>query len=306
MFKFSRFIFLLTLLSIIAGSCNRGPYPGYDKTDTGLYFKITRGNSDKQLPSNGDVLSVELSYYLADNDSLLFSTLNSKQPLLLPVQQSRFSGDINEGLLMITEGDSASFILKADSFLVYYVGMTELPPYIKPESMLRFELKVLHHKTSDEYMKEQKVMQEKYEVKMNELRQQEKPERDAWLKENKITVSPTQSGLYFIQTKAGTGARVEQGDLVKAHYTGYFLNGQVFDSSEGAKEPFSFVAGRGEVIPGWDETVLMMRAGGKARIIVPSELAYGESHPDYPIPPYSTLVFDLEIVGVEKSSQQPK
>lgn len=302
MYKFSKFFLFVSILSFIAYSCNKGPYPGYDKTDSGLYYKITRGESGKQLPSQGDVLSVELSYYLADKDSLLFSTFSTNEPMFLPIEQSRFQGDINEGLLMITEGDSASFILKADSFLIYYVGMTELPPYIKAESMLRFEIRVLQHKTSDEYMKEQKVMQEKHEAKMAELMQQEKIDREAWLKENKITVSPTPSGMYFIQQKAGTGQKVESGDLVRAHYTGYLLDGQVFDSSEESKEPFSFAAGRGEVIPGWDEAVMMMRVGGKARIILPSELAYGESRPDFPIPPYATLVFDLEIVGVEKSS----
>lgn len=296
--------FLFAAIIVMTISCQRGPYPGYDSTDSGLYYKIVRGSSDKQLPSEGDVLTVDLSYYLHETDSLLFTSVNSQQPVILPVQKSMYGGDINEGLMMITEGDSASFIIKADSFLIYNVGMTQMPPYIKPESMFRFEIKVLNHKTSAEYMAEQKIKMEEYEVRLNELKQQEAIDRDAWLKENNINVKPTASGLYFIQQKAGTGQKVEHGDLVKAHYTGYFLNGQVFDSSVESPEPFSFVAGRGEVISGWDEAVMMMRVGGKAKIILPSELAYGESNPQIPIPPFSTLIFELEIVGLDKADQK--
>ncbi len=296
--------YLMTALILFGISCQRGPYPGYESTDSGLYYKIKRGNSEKQLPSEGDVLTVELSYYLQENDSLLFTSVNSQQPVMLPVQKSLFNGDINEGLMMITEGDSASFIVKADSFLVFNVGMTEMPPYVKPESMFRFEVKVLSHKTSAEYMAEQNQRMEEYDAMLGEMKQQEIIDRDAWLQENKIQVKPTASGLYFIQEKVGTGLKVEQGDLVKAHYTGYFLNGQVFDSSVESPEPFSFVAGRGEVITGWDEAVMMMRVGGKAKIILPSELAYGESNPNIPIPPFSTLIFDLEVVGIEKADQK--
>jgi FKBP-type peptidyl-prolyl cis-trans isomerase FkpA len=298
------FYYLIISVIVLSNACQRGPYPGYEKTETGMYYKISRGNSDKQLPAEGDVLTVDLSYYLQENDSLLFTSFNSNEPVILPIQKPRFKGDINEGLLMITEGDSGSFIIKADSFLIYNVGMTQMPPYVTSESMFRFEIKVLNHKTSAEFMAEQKLMQEKRDAQMAELKQQEPIDRDAWLKENNITVKPTQSGLYFIQIKAGTGQKVESGDLIKAHYTGYLLNGQQFDSSVGSAEPFSFVAGRGDVIPGWDEAVMMMREGGKAKIILPSELAYGESRPDFPIPPYATLIFELEIVGIEKTSQK--
>ncbi len=290
----------------MAIACSRSPYTGYDKTDTGLYYKIERGNSEKQLPIEGDVLTVEMSYYLQENDSLLFSAKDASEPIMLPVQKSLFAGDINEGLFMITEGDSASFIVKADSFLIYNVGLNEMPPFITAESMLRFEIKVLSHKTKDEYMAEMQVRLEQERQLLEELKKQEAIDRDAWLKENNINVKPTASGLIFIQQHAGNGPKVEPGDKVSAHYTGYFLNGQKFDSSVGAPEPFAFIAGKGQVIQGWDEAVLMMRKGGKARIILPSEIAYGESDPRSPIPPYATLVFDIEIVDVEKTSTKTK
>jgi FKBP-type peptidyl-prolyl cis-trans isomerase len=296
--KFQLQIIILSVLLASVFSCQRGPYPGFDKSDTGLYYKIIRGNSDKELPTEGDVLTLELSYFLHSNDSLLFTTKNSPEPLELPVQKPLYNGDINEGLRMITEGDSAVFIIKADSFLMNNVGMMQMPPYIDSESMFRFELKVLKHKTSAEYMTEMNLRREQYEKMLEEMKAQEHIERAQWLEENNIKVKPTQSGLYFIPEKAGTGAKIERGDLVKAHYTGYFLNGQVFDSSRESPQPFEFLVGRGEVIQGWDEAVLMMKVGGKARIILPSELAYGERGSGQ-IGPNEALIFEVELFGIK-------
>jgi len=296
-----KLFFVSLALIVVFTACRKNPYPGFDKSDTGLYYKIERGNSERALPVEGDVLTIEMSYYLQDNDSLIFSAKDAVAPIMLPVQKSLFAGDINEGLFMITEGDNASFIVKADSFLIYNIGINEMPPFITAESMLRFEIKVLAHKTKDEYMAEMQVRLEQERQMFDEMRKQEVIDREAWLKENNITVKPTASGLYFIQKQAGSGVKVEPGDKVSAHYTGYYLNGQVFDSSVDAPQPFAFVAGNAQVIQGWDEAVMMMRKGGKARIILPSEIAYGQSDPRSPIPPFSTLVFDLEIVDVEKT-----
>lgn len=294
-------IYLSIIALAITMGCKKSPYPGYESTKDGLYHKIERGGSTKELPKIGDVLTLEMSYYLHDNDSILFDGKSFNQPIELPVQEPFFKGDINEGLFMITEGDVASFIVKADSFLIHNVGMTQMPPFIKPTSMLRFEMKILKHKTQDEYMQEAKLRKEQQDAILEEYRAKETPERESYLKENNITVKPTAEGLYFTLTKKGNGPKVENGDLVSAHYTGYFLNGEKFDSSENSPSPFQFIAGKGDVIKGWDLAVVMMKKGDKARIVIPSSLAYGESRPDFPIPPYSSLVFDIEIVEVEKT-----
>lgn len=81
---------IIAIAIILAIACSRSPYPGYDKTDNGLYYKIERGNSEKQLPVEGDVLTVEMSYYLQENDSLLFSAKDASEPIMLPVQKSLF------------------------------------------------------------------------------------------------------------------------------------------------------------------------------------------------------------------------
>lgn len=293
----------LLLILFIMYNCERSPFSGFDKTKDGLYHRIIRGPSTKPLPSYGDYLYVLANFYLHDNDSLLFDISNEAEPWLILIEKPYFKGDLSEGLLMITEGDSASFIVKADSFFIYHFNMLaeEVPYYINPTSMLRIEMKVLKHKTKDEFIQEQKLLAYARQKQLEELKKQELIDLEKYIKDNNITVKPTESGLYFILTKSGTGKRVKKGDLVKVHYTGYFLNGQMFENSVSSNYPLEFVAGRNEVIKGWDEAVLKMREGDKARLIIPSWLAYGESEPDLPIPPYSTLIYDIEVVKIEST-----
>ena len=97
----------------------------------------------------------------------------------------------------------------------------------------------------------------------------------------------------------GTGEEALVGNRVTVHYTGKFVDGRVFDSSVSRNEPFQFVLGGGQVIKGWDQGIVGMRVGGKRILSIPPELGYGPS--DYgPIPGGSTLVFEVELLKVEK------
>ncbi|MFN3492464.1 MAG: FKBP-type peptidyl-prolyl cis-trans isomerase [Anaerolineales bacterium] len=109
----------------------------------------------------------------------------------------------------------------------------------------------------------------------------------------------TQSGLDFIELVEGKGKQAEAGKTVSVHYTGKFQDGRVFDSSVSRGEPLEFVLGQGMVIKGWDEGIAMMRVGGKAQLIIPPDLAYGEKGAGGVIPPDATLVFDVELVKVK-------
>jgi FKBP-type peptidyl-prolyl cis-trans isomerase len=108
----------------------------------------------------------------------------------------------------------------------------------------------------------------------------------------------TQSGLEYIEVEAGMGAQAEAGKTVSVHYTGKFQDGKVFDSSVSRGEPITFQLGRGNVIKGWDEGIALMKVGGKAQLIIPPALAYGERGAGGVIPPNATLVFDVELVSV--------
>lgn len=107
----------------------------------------------------------------------------------------------------------------------------------------------------------------------------------------------TESGLEYIEIEPGTGPRAQPGDQVTVHYTGTLEDGTEFDSSIGG-DPLPFVLGEGRVIPGWDEGIALMNVGGKARLIIPPELGYGEQGFG-PIPGGATLYFDVELISAE-------
>ena len=110
----------------------------------------------------------------------------------------------------------------------------------------------------------------------------------------------TASGLKYVDVKIGSGALPVKGKQVKVHYTGTLENGTKFDSSVDRKEPFTFVIGVGQVIPGWDEGVMGMKVGGKRKLIIPSKLGYGSRGAGGDIPPNATLLFDVELLDVAK------
>jgi len=115
------------------------------------------------------------------------------------------------------------------------------------------------------------------------------------------TTSESQE-LKIEDISVGEGVEVGEGDFVTVHYTGTLTDGAKFDSSIDRGEPFSFKVGAGEVIEGWDKGLLGMKVGGKRKLIIPSELGYGQEGAGGDIPPNSTLIFEIELLKVEKST----
>jgi peptidylprolyl isomerase len=113
-------------------------------------------------------------------------------------------------------------------------------------------------------------------------------------------MTKTMTGLKYTDLEVGTGKEAKKGLQVVVHYTGSFYpDGKVFDSSVSRGEPFSFRLGTGQVIKGWDEGVEGMKIGGKRHLVIPPELAYGESGAANVIPPNSTLQFDIELLELK-------
>ena len=106
------------------------------------------------------------------------------------------------------------------------------------------------------------------------------------------------SELIIEDLTVGDGATASAGQSVSVHYTGWLTNGQKFDSSVDRNEPFEFNLGRGQVIPGWDQGVAGMQVGGKRKLTIPPEMAYGSRGAGGVIPPNATLVFDVELLAV--------
>ncbi|MBM4134651.1 MAG: FKBP-type peptidyl-prolyl cis-trans isomerase [Nitrospira sp.] len=108
----------------------------------------------------------------------------------------------------------------------------------------------------------------------------------------------TDSGLQYIDLVEGKGRQAELGDQATVHYTGWLANGTKFDSSLDRGQPFSFRVGAGQVIKGWDEGIGTMKVGGKRKLIIPPDLAYGPRGAGNVIPPNATLTFDVELLGL--------
>ena len=109
----------------------------------------------------------------------------------------------------------------------------------------------------------------------------------------------TESGLRYKIIQEGDGKKASKGDMVSVHYKGQLLDGTVFDSSYKRKEPIDFTIGVGQVISGWDEGIQLLKVGDKARLVIPSNLAYGSQGAGGVIPPNAPLLFDVELLNVK-------
>ena len=119
---------------------------------------------------------------------------------------------------------------------------------------------------------------------------------------NLSEMTKTASGLYYLDMVVGTGEEAEEGREVTVHYTAWLHDGTLIDSSRTFDDPFSFILGVGEVIPGWEEGIPGMKVGGERKLVIPYQLAYGASG-NPTVPPYATLVFDVELLEVVVPSE---
>jgi len=301
--------------ALVITSCKKSPYPGYELSENGVYAKFyTQTNTDLKA-KEGDVVKLYMAYK-NNKDSVLFDSKmnknNGSEFIEFPLTKSSFKGSFEDALSMMSIGDSASFIISADSVYMKTFGAKEVPPYIEKGSMLNFVVKLIKitakadaEKERNEIMKEQKALAE---IRSNE---ETKIFAD-YIVSNKITAKPTQSGLYYIEKTKGNGAKPPIGSTVKVNYTGRLINGKIFDTSIEATakqanlydkrrpyEPIEFPLGTGKVIKGWDEGISLMSVGSKGQLIIPSNIAYGAQGAGEFIPPFSSLIFDVELVSFQ-------
>ena len=280
---------LLSMLigSFILSSCSYfSDYPGFKKTDSVLLYKFHEKNTTRKAEI-GDFMTVEMRYK-TNEDSLLFDGNGETIPLELvaPV----FPGDINEALGMMSKGDSATFVIRADSFLLRNAKLTRLPDFIDENSRIIFDIR-MHNMQSLEELEVEKESVRREGLKM------EAELINSYILENNIAVNQEISGLYYIPIRKGTGQQAKAGQRVSVHYTGKFLDGTLFDSSYSRGKPIEFELGRGYVIDGWEEGIAKMKKGGKSLLLIPSDLGYGEGRGE--IPPYTPLVFEVELIDVK-------
>lgn len=178
------------------------------------------------------------------------------------------------------------------------IGSVETAQADKPvEDVVITTLEVIRKGSEAKNFDAPKVFDEQFEV-IKQIREEELAAKQAEFEKAAEGFEQTESGLRYLITQPNeTGRAVEAGDMISVHYTGQFLDGEVFDSSIDRDKPIEFNVGTGRVIPGWDEGLQLLKVGEKATLIIPSNLAYGERGVG-PIPPNSTLKFDVEILDI--------
>lgn len=259
-----------------------------------IYIEEKRGSGP--TPTTEEMVKVNLTVTLLDG-SKIFSTADRGEPFEYQYGQNFDTKGLEEGVGMLRKGGKATLIVPQQIAYGAEARGEMIPSY----STIVYEVELLDMRSKEAYDKEIAEQQAQREAETEVRKVQEKIDRDQYLADNGIDVQPTASGLYYIETEKGTGTKAMPGNTVHVHYTGRLLDGTEFDSSAG-KDPLSFRLGGGQVIQGWDEAIGMMNEGGKATLVIPSEIAYG-ARESGPIPAYSTLVFEVELLTVEEAAQ---
>ncbi|MBS1772088.1 MAG: FKBP-type peptidyl-prolyl cis-trans isomerase [Bacteroidetes bacterium] len=303
----------LALATINFSSCKSG---GVQTTKEGLKYNILVDKNDGKTPGDSDVVKIKLRIYYSQpgkQDTLLVDWVknNGGQPIEIPVYaKPEFKSDWLVGLKHLTKGDSAIFMVPADSVIAMAAKtQTQLPPMFQKGGTLLYSVVLVGTKSQVEVKKEQAAMEQQQMAMQQEMANKageqmgidDKILQDYFAK-NHLNPTKTESGLYYIMVKEGTGEVVGKGKTVSLNYTGKLLNGETFDSNLDPKfshvEPLTYETGSGRTIKGWDEGVMLMKKGGKIKLFVPSPLAYGPMD-NGPIKANSILTFDMELLDVK-------
>lgn len=283
-----RTISIIIVLFVIS-SCTDNRYPGYSKTNTGIYFKLMSVGENEYQPNPGDYITADIIYKTI-KDSVFFSARRRFQ-----LTNSEYQGGIEECFAMLAQGEKGLFMISADDFFSKTLSVKR-PTFIEAESPMKVEITIITIQTVQQYENEKSA----FLKWIDDFGEYEKELLSQYIKDNKIHVKPTESGMIFIKTKPGNGRKVKKGDTIIVEYEGRFLDGKFFDSTIKRRESFSYVYGtEWQVVEGLDEAFGMMEEGEKAVVILPSDMAFGdEGSSTGIIPPFTSLIFEVEMKKV--------
>jgi FKBP-type peptidyl-prolyl cis-trans isomerase FkpA len=297
-------LMFLALAAMGLASCNGG----FNKGDGGLLYKIV---DDKSGPSIKEGDFMVFNYTVKnDADSVMQSTFEKgqPQPLTMPSLKGQPKGNIMSVFSLLSEGDSAIIKINIDTMTKGHPRPKELKgKYIV--YVIKMEKVIAKGNLSNEVFQGRV---QAYSKSMADVSKAKEPVAiKKYVADNKLQVTTTPSGLNYIVTKPGTGSLPAAGDTVVVNYTGTFVNGKGFDSNIKADavklklpinpmnpyKPIRFPLGVQGMIQGWNEAFLLFNKGTKAKLILPSSLAYGEQG-SQAIGPFTPLVFDVELVDI--------
>jgi len=262
----------------------------FTESEDGFKYKIVR-STDGVQPQDGSYVQYNLLQQ-DETDSVHFDSKDVQSPTIIPcsMEQWKASGPFYKALLLLGEGDSAIFKIPTKTLFSESIN-PQVPAGINPEGEMTF------------YVGVQDIMIQSELEEMMARESEAQLEKDiaaieSYLDDQGIQAESTESGLYYVIEKEGSGGQPQAGDKVNVHYTGTLLDGTKFDSSLDRGEPFAFNVGQGMVIRGWDEGIPLLREGGKATLYIPSTLAYGNRAAGPVIKPNSNLKFEVELISI--------
>ena len=262
------------VLLLLAFSCKKkSDYPGYTKSPPGLYYKLLIPGDGNKTPQPSDEVEVSIKGLIA-KDYVLFSS-----PFFLyKVSENTL---ISKAIGILNEGDSASFILKADSGF----ARTFHTDYFDSLTLGIKLLKILPKNSQDEPdIEEQRTLQR-------------------YLASAKNNYKLMPQGYYFSLLKITNGIEPVEGDEILIQYEGNFLNGESFDTGFKKNEMELTLGQPDQVIPGIEKAIYLMREGESAKIILPSQLAFGEGGSSTGIiPPYTSVIYKITLLKINKNS----
>jgi FKBP-type peptidyl-prolyl cis-trans isomerase FkpA len=291
--------YFLSALSLLAISATANAQ-AVQTLPSGIEYKFLKDVPGTQYPAAGSFIEANLVTRLGEDGTILFDSrsMNDNKPVQFQVQPPQFKGDVIEGVMKMTAGDSAIFMISVDTL----AKMGQQIPNAKmgEGQKLVYVVKLVSVKTAAEVEKEKK------ESSAKQVAIDEKVIQD-YLKKKGIKAVKAPSGLYYKIEREGTGATVKAGEQATVNYSGHTLNDSTFDSNVDPAfqhvQPFSFNVAGHQVIAGWDEGVQLLKKGTKAVLFIPSGMAYGDRSPSPKIPANSVLVFDIEVTDVKTQEQ---
>jgi FKBP-type peptidyl-prolyl cis-trans isomerase len=290
-------ILLIAGITVLAASCDS---VDFKKTKGGMPYKLYASkNGAKVAP--GKFVKVHIEQKV--KDSTVFTTFKSL-PVYFPVQASTQTYDISEVFTTLKEGDSVYAEQLMDTFIKKNPAILQQTQY-KNGDKITTKLKVLKvFNTAEESRKDEE------NERMAYVKKEEVDVKNYLSKNNINNAQRTGSGTYVQVLNAGATPPVAPGKYVTVMYKGQTFGGKVFDSNMDATfnhtEPMGFTVGVGQMIKGFDEGVQLLGKGGKAKMFIPSMLAYGPQPPSPEIKPFEHLIFDVEVVDVlDKAPAQP-
>jgi FKBP-type peptidyl-prolyl cis-trans isomerase FkpA len=284
---------------VLLASCNQ-----YEKTPSGLAYKIKKGNS-KELLKQGQFVKMHVSYSLLDSkgkDSAL-STSFGRIPVYFMVDTSRMTKhSFIEIITKCAPGDNAEFVMSIDS--LKKMGMLEYNNVFKEKAVINGKVEVIKTFTTQE------LMMADYKTELDKETAKEIKELKEFIDKKGVKVQKTPSGAFVEITNAGDQTlKADSGMQASVMYRGTFLDGKRFDgnidSDSPNKQPLSVLVGTGGVVKGMDEGLRYFGKGGKGKLYIPALLGFGPNGSAPVIPAYAALIFDVEIVDVTKPAPAP-